>query len=742
MIEREIEGIDIKMDEAEGVGGGDSVEQFHRNEAISAVTDEAFVEEDDDYEDLYNDVNVGEGFFQSLRKNEELGFRNEEENRAEPQPPPPPSMSEPAGSSIPGVGRAEGDGKFEGDVGMASGNVSGASRVDAYQSQGLRGNDTGMKPPVQLNGSLGSGPGSGPPAPGRGYGGGTGGLRVELGPQSNKVGNVEEQVANNSMPAQGMGQPPHGMNVGNVGNEIMVRPGPGGGGGINGTGGNVAAAGSAAVQVAPMVGGAAAGGGGGPGGGGGGTILFVGDLHWWTTDAELEAELVKYGPVKEVKFFDEKASGKSKGYCQVEFYDPSAATACKEGMNGHVFNGRPCVVAFASPHTVKRMGEAQVNRNQQMAQQTQWQGRRGPNEANNRPAGNNITTGGNYQGGDQNRNFIRGGNWGRGNPQGMGNRGPVGPMRNRPSGMAGRGIMGNGGNGFGQGMGPTPPLMPPQTMMGQGFDPAFGGPMGRMGNFGGFPGAPAPPFQGLLSSFPPVGNVGLPGVAPHVNPAFFGRGMPMNGMGMMPNAGVDGLNMGMWSDPNLGGWPGDEHGGRAGESSYGEEAVSDHQYGGEASHDRGGWQNPMKDKDRGSERDFSGSSDRKYRDDKEPGYDRDMPREKDTSHDHDWSERRHRDDRDARDRERSRDRDRERDRDRDRERSRDRDRERDRDRDRYREDRDRYSDHHRYRDRDTDYDDEWERGRSSRTHSKSRVEEERSRSRDGDYGKRRRITSE
>lgn len=98
------------------------------------------------------------------------------------------------------------------------------------------------------------------------------------------------------------------------------------------------------------------------------TILFVGDLHWWTTDAELEAELCKYGVVKEVKFFDEKASGKSKGYCQVEFYDPAAATACKEGMNGHLFNGRPCVVAFASPYSVKRMGEAQVNRNQQMAQ--------------------------------------------------------------------------------------------------------------------------------------------------------------------------------------------------------------------------------------------------------------------------------------------------------------------------------------------------------------------------------------
>jgi hypothetical protein len=32
------------------------------------------------------------------------------------------------------------------------------------------------------------------------------------------------------------------------------------------------------------------------------------------TDADLEAELNKYGPVEEVRFIDKKASGKSKRY--------------------------------------------------------------------------------------------------------------------------------------------------------------------------------------------------------------------------------------------------------------------------------------------------------------------------------------------------------------------------------------------------------------------------------------------
>ncbi|KAE8736265.1 mitochondrial-processing peptidase subunit alpha-like [Hibiscus syriacus] len=690
-----------KMDEGKG---GD---QFHRNEAISAVADESFLgEEDDDYEDLYSDVNVGEGFLQSLRRSDNVGFLNEENKNS---------------SNINSGGKFNGSaiGALESGVsipGVAGGGDRGDSSV-SYESQGFRSVsavDDVKGPSLDVVG---------------------GGLRVEFAQASSKLNEVAVEQSGNKNnglgSVGGMGHQGYGVgNVRGVENEGLVRQGVVGGAGVNGSGGS--GGGPTIGNGGGNVGVAGAGPGVGANGGaagGGRTILFVGDLHWWTTDTELESELCKYGPVKEVKFFDEKASGKSKGYCQVEFYDPAVATACKEGMNGHVFNGRPCVVAFASPFTVKKMGEAQLNRNQQMAQSALSQAKMGPNDVAGKTGANNIQTGGNYQGGDNNRGYGRG-NWGRGNAQGMGGRGPGGPMRNRGGGMGGRGIMGNGGNGFGQGMGGTAPLMHPQSMMGQGFDPAFGVPMGRMGGYGGFPGAPAPPFSGILPSFPPVGGVGLPGVAPHVNPAFFGRGMPMNGMGMMPSSCVDGPNMGMWSDPSMGGWGGDEHGGgRARESSYGEEAASDHQYG-EVSHDKGGWQNPAKEKDRTSEREWSGSSKRRNRDDKESGYDRDVHREKEMGHGHDWPERRRRDDRDIgreRDRERSRDRDLDRDRE-------------ERERDRYREDRDRYADHRRYRDCEPEHDDDWDRGRSSRTHSKSRLSQEdehRSRSRDADYGKRR-----
>ncbi|KAJ0715813.1 putative RNA recognition motif domain, nucleotide-binding alpha-beta plait domain superfamily [Helianthus annuus] len=323
--------------------GGDSTEQFHRNEAISAVVDEGFLgEDDDDYEDLYNDVNVGEGFLQSVKKNEQV------EEPVEPV-----------------IHPVVDDRKFE-----SKNEVFSEPRVEL----GVKHEMVGSKDDV------------------------FGEPRVEIGQSVVKLGETESrnEVNNNSsMPNLGMGQ--QQTHMGSLGNA--------GSGNVNGSDGNVYGNGGGGGG-GMNVGGGVGGGGGGVnmGGGGGGTILFVGDLNWWTTDAELESELCKYGNVKEVKFFDEKASGKSKGYCQVEFYDPSAAVACKEGMNGHVFNGRPCVVAFASPFSVKRMGEAQVNRNQQMAQSNAAQAKRGPGDVPGKTGGNNMPAGGNFQGGGDNNN--------------------------------------------------------------------------------------------------------------------------------------------------------------------------------------------------------------------------------------------------------------------------------------------------------------------------------------------------
>ncbi|CAH8382390.1 unnamed protein product [Eruca vesicaria subsp. sativa] len=299
----------------------------------------------------------------------------------------------------------------------------------------------------------------------------------------------------------------------------------------------------------------------------GNTMLFVGELHWWTTDAEIESVLSQYGRVKEIKFFDERVSGKSKGYCQVEFYDSAAAAACKEGMNGFVFNGKACVVAFTSPETLKQMGANFTGRNQG---QNQIQNRRPLNEGMGRGNNNNMNT----QNGDSGRNYGRGG-FARGG-QGMGNRG----------GHWGGAVRGRGINNManGSGTGPYGPsfggMMHPQGMMGAGgFDPSF---MGRGGAYGGFPGLAYP---GMPHSYPGVNAMGMVGVAPHVNPAFFGTGMgAMNG----------GHGAAMWNEASGGG--GGEEGGS--------------EYGGYEDEDKEREDKPSRDKERATttERDRSESS--------------------------------------------------------------------------------------------------------------------------------------
>ncbi|KAK6160304.1 hypothetical protein DH2020_003685 [Rehmannia glutinosa] len=76
---------------------------------------------------------------------------------------------------------------------------------------------------------------------------------------------------------------------------------------------------------------------------------------------EHESVLIQYGRVKEIKFFEEWASV----------------------INGHIFNGRACVVAFSTPQTIKRMGISYMNKTQPQAQ-SQLQGRNPTNDGSGR----------------------------------------------------------------------------------------------------------------------------------------------------------------------------------------------------------------------------------------------------------------------------------------------------------------------------------------------------------------------
>ncbi|KAK9089899.1 hypothetical protein Scep_028981 [Stephania cephalantha] len=85
------------------------------------------------------------------------------------------------------------------------------------------------------------------------------------------------------------------------------------------------------------------------------TVLFVGELEYSTTDAQIEEQVQNYGATDyEVRFFTDVLNGKSIGHCKVRFQDTDHAKACMEGMNGHVFNGKPCTVSFEAPESLRR----------------------------------------------------------------------------------------------------------------------------------------------------------------------------------------------------------------------------------------------------------------------------------------------------------------------------------------------------------------------------------------------------
>ncbi|KAJ6824799.1 glycine-rich RNA-binding protein 3, mitochondrial [Iris pallida] len=252
---------------------------------------------------------------------------------------------------------------------------------------------------------------------------------------------------------------------------------------------------------------------------GGPTTLFVGELLWWTTDEEIESAASRYGRVKEVKFFDERPSGRSKGYCQVEFHDAASAAACKEGMDGCRFNGRACAVAFASPQALQQMEAPYADRNPLPRQTNDGKGRGG--------------------GGGGERGFGGGGWGGRGGGQGGG-----GMTRTRGSNWERRmmraadAAASGGGNGVGAG-GPY----------GQGLaGPQVGGLLHPQGPTGA-------DLNVMMARFQAMNVVGLPGAAPRADPSPFGRGTAANAMG--------GMGGQMWGGASIGG------GWTTRESSYG-----------------------------------------------------------------------------------------------------------------------------------------------------------------------------
>lgn len=75
------------------------------------------------------------------------------------------------------------------------------------------------------------------------------------------------------------------------------------------------------------------------------TIVYVCNLHWWTTDETVEAAAAEYGQLISCRFLEDRASGKSKGVAVLEFAEHDAARRCKEELSGCAAVG--CLAAMS-----------------------------------------------------------------------------------------------------------------------------------------------------------------------------------------------------------------------------------------------------------------------------------------------------------------------------------------------------------------------------------------------------------
>jgi RNA recognition motif-containing protein len=79
--------------------------------------------------------------------------------------------------------------------------------------------------------------------------------------------------------------------------------------------------------------------------------LYVGNLSYETTEAELRELFSAHGTVESVNLITEGGSGRSKGFGFVEFRDDQEANAAIAALNGTELRGRTINVNQARPKT-------------------------------------------------------------------------------------------------------------------------------------------------------------------------------------------------------------------------------------------------------------------------------------------------------------------------------------------------------------------------------------------------------
>jgi RNA recognition motif-containing protein len=77
--------------------------------------------------------------------------------------------------------------------------------------------------------------------------------------------------------------------------------------------------------------------------------IYVGNLSWSMTDADLEGLFTPYGAVTSAKILKDKMSGRSKGFGFVEMAEDESAKAAIAALNENEIQGRKIVVNESQP---------------------------------------------------------------------------------------------------------------------------------------------------------------------------------------------------------------------------------------------------------------------------------------------------------------------------------------------------------------------------------------------------------
>ncbi len=76
-------------------------------------------------------------------------------------------------------------------------------------------------------------------------------------------------------------------------------------------------------------------------------VIYVGNLSYEVTEAELTQAFTQCGKVVNVKIIKDKKTGQSKGFGFVEMFDESEAQQAITRMRGYDLKGRPLTVGEA-----------------------------------------------------------------------------------------------------------------------------------------------------------------------------------------------------------------------------------------------------------------------------------------------------------------------------------------------------------------------------------------------------------